>query len=296
MQNPVERRRTRIHAIPPVHPEKISLLCFFASYVVALAFEAAQLVKKLAAFRWLALGFGVAGLFAQSVYLVVRSRAVTNLPPLLSSTHDWLLVLSWLAVLLYLFVQLIDRRVALGIFVLPVVVALVAVSKFVSTTPDPRLVQQPLRGLGMFHASLLVIGMAGVAVGFVVSLMYLVQHRRLKHKAAELPGLHLLSLETLSRINWWSVILSVPLLTVGMGTGVWLSILSAESENPVSLAHWDFIVSGLLWLGMTALFVWLVTVRRPSGKLVAWRTAWACGFLFSTWLLLQLVSGGHGTG
>jgi hypothetical protein len=296
MQNSAQRRRTRFNSILPVHPEKISLLCFFASYVVALAFEAAQLVRKLAAFRWLALGFGVAGLFAQSVYLVVRSRAVTNLPPLLSSTHDWLLVLSWLAVLLYLFVQLIDRRVALGIFVLPVVVALVAVSKFVSTTPDPRLVQQPLRGLGMFHASLLVIGMAGVAIGFVVSLMYLVQHRRLKHKAAELPGLHLLSLETLGRINWWSVILSVPLLTVGMATGVWLSILSTESENPVSLAHWDFIVSGLLWLGMTALFVWLVTVRRPSGKLVAWRTAWACGFLLATLLLLQLVTGGHGTG
>jgi ABC-type transport system involved in cytochrome c biogenesis permease subunit len=279
-----------------VHPEKISLLCFFASYVVALAFEAAQLVKKLAAFRWLAVGFGVAGLFAQSVYLVVRSRAVTNLPPLLSSTHDWLLVLSWLAVLLYLFVQLVDRRVSLGLFVLPVVLALVGVSKFVSTTPDPRLVQQPLRGLGMFHASLLVIGMAGVAVGFVVSLMYLVQHRRLKQRAAELPGLHLLSLETLGRLNWWAVILSVPLLTVGMGTGVMLSVLSAKSENPVSLAHWVFIVSGVLWLGMTVLFVWLVTVRRPSGKLVAWRTAWACGFLFSTWLLLQLVSGGHGTG
>jgi hypothetical protein len=64
----------------------------------------------------------------------------------------------------------------------------------------------------------------------------------------------------------------------------------------VSLAHWDFIVSGLLWLGMTALFVWLVTVRRPSGKLVAWRTAWACGFLLATLLLLQLVTGGHGTG
>lgn len=279
-----------------MHPEKISLLCFFASYLVALALKAAQVLKKLTALHWLAWGFGAAGLLAQSIYLVVRSRAVTNLPPLLSSTHDWLLVLSWLAVLLYLFVQLVDRRVALGLFVLPVVLALVGVSKFVSTTPDPRLVQQPLRGLGMFHASLLVIGMAGVAVGFVVSLMYLVQHRRLKQKAAEPPGLHLLSLERLSRINWWAVILSVPLLTVGMGTGVWLSILSAKSETPVSLAHWDFMISGVLWLGMTVLFAWLVTVRRPSGKLVAWRTAWACGFLFSTWLLLQLVSGGHGTG
>ena len=277
------------------HWEKVSLACFFSSYLVALGFEAAQLLKKHAASHWLALLFAAAGLGAQTIYLVVRSRTV-DMPPLLSSTHDWLLVLAWSVVLLYLFVELIDRNVSLGIFVLPVVLVLVGVSRFVSDTNNPALGR--LRGLGMFHASMLVLGMVGVFVGFVMSLMYLVQHRRLKHKRGEPGGLHLLSLETLGRINWWSVILSVPLLTIGMGTGVWLSVLSQGTDTPIELGRWQFVVSGLLWLAISALFVWLLAVRKASGKVIAWRTMWACGFLLATLLILQVLSTGgiHGTG
>jgi ABC-type uncharacterized transport system permease subunit len=220
----------------------------------------------------------------------------TALPPLLSSTHDWLLVLSWLAVLMYLFVQLVNPRISLGLFVLPVVLVLVGAAQFVSREPNSQFGESELRPLGMFHASLLVIGMAGVFIGFVVSLMYLVQHRRLKRKQTTRRGVELLSLETLGRFNWWAVILSVPLLTLGMATGVWLSLLSAESATPIGLARWEFVVSGVLWLAMAALFVWLLGLRRPSGRLVAWRTMWACGFLIVTLLVLQLASGGgvHG--
>ena len=275
--------------------DKVSLACFFSSYLVALGFEAAQLLKKHAASHWLGLLFAGAGLIAQTIYLVVRSRTA-GMPPLLSSTHDWLLVLAWLLVLLYLFVELVDRNVSLGIFTLPAVLILVAVSRFVSDTPNPALGR--LRGLGMFHAVVLVLGMAGVFIGFVMSMMYLVQHRRLKHKRGEPDGLHLLSLETLSRVNWWAVILSAPLLTIGMGTGVWLTFLSAGTETPVDLGRWQFVVSGIVWLGISALFVWLLAVRRASGKVVAWRTMWACGFLIATLMLLQIFSGSgiHGTG
>ncbi len=275
--------------------DKVSLACFFSSYLVALGFEAAQLLKKHAASHWLALVFAGAGLIAQTIYLIVRSRTA-GMPPLLSSTHDWLLVLAWLLVLLYLFVELIDRNVSLGIFTLPAVLILVGVSRFVSDIPNPALGR--LRGLGMFHAAMLVLGMAGVFVGFVMSMMYLVQHRRLKHKRGEPGGLHLLSLETLSRVNWWSVILSAPLLTIGMGTGVWLTFLSTGTDTPVDLGRWQFVVSGIVWLAISALFVWLLAVRRASGKVVAWRTMWACGFLIATLMLLQIFSGGgiHGTG
>jgi hypothetical protein len=274
--------------------DKVTIACFFSSYLVALGFEAAQLLKQHKASHWLALLMAVAGLVAQSIYLVVRSRTA-GMPPLLSSTHDWLLVLAWLIVLLYVFVELLDRRVALGVFVMPVVLLLVALSRFVSAEPNPNLVQS--RGLGMFHASMLVLGMVGVFASFLMSVMYLLQHRRLKTRRAEPEGLHLLSLATLSRINWWGVVMAVPLLTIGMGTGVWLSYLSVDTETPVSLQRWQFLASGAVWLAMMALFAWLLGSRTPSGRLVAWRTIWACGFLLVTLLLLQLAAGGvHGTG
>jgi hypothetical protein len=276
--------------------DNVTVACFFSSYLVALGFEAAQLLKQHTASHWLALVMAVAGAVAQSIYLVVRSRTA-GIPPLLSSTHDWLLVLALLIVVLYVFVELLDKRVALGLFVIPIVLVLVGLSRFVSDAPNPNLVRAPWRGLGMFHASMLVLGMVGVLASFLMSVMYLLQHRRLKTKRGEPEGLHLLSLATLSRINWWGVVLSVPLLTLGMATGVWLSYLSSNTDAPVSLQRWQFVVSGLVWLTMGALFLWLLTGRTPSGRLVAWRTLWACGFLLATLLLLQLASGGvHGTG
>jgi hypothetical protein len=274
--------------------DNVTVACFLSSYLVALGFEAAQLLKQHSASHWLALVMAVAGLTAQSIYLIVRSRAA-GMPPLLSSTHDWLLVLAWLIVLLDVFVELLDRRVALGLFVMPIVLLLVGLSRLVSADPNPNLTR--LRGLGMFHASMLVLGMVGVLSSFLMSVMYLLQHRRLKTRRGEPEGLHLLSLAKLSRINWWGVVLAVPLLTLGMATGVWLSYLSAGTDAPVTLQRWQFVVSGLVWLTMGGLFLWLLTGRAHSGRIVAWRTMWACGFLLITLLLLQLASGGvHGTG
>lgn len=274
---------------------RISLFCFFSSYLVAFLLEAALLLKQLSFSRWLALGFAAAGLAAQTAYLIVRSQAA-DLPPLLNSTHDWLLVLSWLAVVLYLFVELIDRQLALGVFVLPIVLVLVGAAHFVSNQHNQGI--DDWRGLGMFHASLLVLGMVGVSTSLVASLMYLAQHRRLKHKRAEHEGLHLLSLERLNSLNWWAIVLSVPLLTLGMATGVWLSYLSRDSEHPIGLDRPEFLVFGAVWAALAALFIWLILARRPAGRVVAWRTAWACGFLLATMLLLGVFSSGgvHGTG
>lgn len=275
---------------------RISLACFFSSYLVAFALEAALLLKKLSLSRWLAIGFAAAGLTAQTAYLMVRSQTA-QLPPLLSSTHDWLLVLSWLAVALYLFLELIDRRLAVGLFVLPIVLILVGAARFVSDEPN-REFDEVVRVWVMLHASALVLSVAGVFTSLVASLMYLMQHNRLKHKRAEPRGLHLLSLEKLSSLNWWAIVVSVPLLTLGMASGVWLSQHSSDTDNPVELGRLEFLIYGTLWAGMAALFAWLLLARRPAGRLVAWRTVWACGILLATILFLSVVSGGgvHGTG
>ena len=111
--------------------ENVHVFCFFASYVVALALDGLRLLRGSALLRALGLGFGVAGLLAQSIYLVARSNA-TDLPPLLSSGHDWLLVLAWTAVVFYLFLSFvlwsIKRDVPMGLFILPAVLILIGAS------------------------------------------------------------------------------------------------------------------------------------------------------------------------
>jgi ABC-type uncharacterized transport system permease subunit len=266
----------------------VTLFCFLASYAVALGLEGVRFVRRWTVNRFLMVAFAVAGLVAHTIYLVERSRAA-DLPPLLSSSHDWLLVLAWLTVLFYIVLTAADPNLVVGPFLLPLTLVFITASAFVSDSPNTMLAAA--RGWKMLHATLLVLGIAGVSVGFVLGLMYLVQHYRLRHKRAMANGLTLPNLERLGRLNWWAVVLSVPLLTLGIGTGVGL-IFAADAEQP-RLALTDPVVvgNGVAWLVMVLFFTWLLATRRPLGKQVAWMTIWACGFLLVAIIGLQLLSG-----
>jgi ABC-type uncharacterized transport system permease subunit len=135
-----------------------------------------------------------------------------------------------------------------------------------------------------------------VIAGLVLSVMYLIQHRRLRQKSNLHAGIELPSLERLGRLNWWAVVVSVPLLTIGMVTGVGMTLIDNGELRVVSLGQPSIVISALVWLGMMALFVWLLVARRTPGRLVAWRTVWAAGFLLVTVIVLQLFSrdGLHG--
>lgn len=267
--------------------EKVTVFCFLASYVVALAIELARWLLRLDVLRWGVVGMTGAGLVAQTAYLVVRSSQ-TDLPPLLGSTHDWLLVSAWLTVVLFLGIQVFNSRLSLGIFFLPVVCLLVILSQFVSTTSMPLVNRSsiPIYWWGMLHATFLVLGMLGVVLALLVSVMYLMQHSRLKHKRSEPGGLHLLSLERLGRLNWWLVIISVPLLTLGILSGLWLSFLANKGAQLVSVA---FIADAVIWGAMALLFGWLLVSKHATGRLVAFRTLLACVFLLTTLLAIQLL-------
>jgi ABC-type transport system involved in cytochrome c biogenesis permease subunit len=209
--------------------EKVSVFCFLASYVVATAFAFLRFRGQSRLNHTLTIGAATAGLFAHTIYLLVRSRNV-DLPPLMASSHDWLLVLAWVAVLIYLFLTLLDRQLPLGAFVLPVVLVLVSASRFVSPERNPlistrELSEQAARGWVMLHVSMLIFGIVGVIGGLILATMYLIQHRRLKHKQGMQEGVALPSLARLARWNWWAVVISVPTLTLGLAAGVVLGIV-----------------------------------------------------------------------
>src|SRR5882672_11435135 len=102
----------------------VTVVCFLASYLVAFALELGRLLGRSRISRFVRLGFALAGFVAHTLYLLNRSQQ-THLPPLLASTHDWMLVLAWVLALFYLFLTLVQRELALGVFALPVVLLLV---------------------------------------------------------------------------------------------------------------------------------------------------------------------------
>lgn len=267
---------------------QVGVVCFLASYAVAYGLEWLRLRGRSQINRVTTLSVGLLGLIAHTAYLVNRSR-MTQLPPLLSSSHDWLLVLAWLAVVAYLFLSATDPELAIGVFLLPIVLILIGSTYFVSDTVNRRL--DSLYGWKMLHASLLVLGMLGVLVGFVLAMMYLAQQWRVRHRQQAPEGFKIPSLEKLARLNRWSVMIAVPLLTLGMGTGVGLGLYSKRGAEAVQFNDPVIIGSGLAWLVMFSLFIWLMASRRTPGRQVASLTLWAAGFLLTTLVGLQMATG-----
>ena len=267
---------------------QVGVVCFLATYALTYGLEWFRLRGRSKIHRAVTLCCGFLGLIAHTAYLYNRHQ-MTQLMPLLSSSHDWLLVLAWLAVVSYLYLSIAEPELAVGVFLLPIVVLLIASTYFVSDTTNRRL--DSLYGWKMLHASLLVLGMLGVLVGFVLAMMYLVQQWRLRHRQQAPEGFGIPNLEKLARLNRWSVMIAVPLLTLGMGTGVGLGFYSRRSAEPVHFNDPVIIGSGIAWLVMFSLFVWLMATRRTTGRQVASLTIWAAGFLLVTLVGLQVATG-----
>ena len=260
--------------------ERVTLFCFEASYAVALAIELLQLVWPRTIQRWLGIGFGGAGLLAHTVFLLYH-----QLP--LSSPFGSLLFLAWILAVFYFYGSLHHRRVAWGVFVLPVVLGLIALAdqnRILSTIGRgamPNL--NALRGerfWGLVHGGLLLLAAVGVAVGFLASLMYLVQAHRLKAKIPPGEGIRLLSLERLEKMNRRAITWAFPLLTAGMLVGLVLLL----SQSAQSFSDWTdprILSTLVLWL-VYAILVYLRYGFHLRGRQVALLTIVAFGLLLVT--------------
>jgi ABC-type transport system involved in cytochrome c biogenesis permease subunit len=212
--------------------EGITRLCFGASYAVALGLELARLARPRHALRAIALVFGFAGLFAHTAFLAIQR-------PTIQSQYGSLLILAWVLAIFYLYGTVHHRRFAWAVFVLPLVIGLVVLAG--SFAPQPGTRPPPwtdrlavLTGdqfWGALHGTLILLAAVGVCVGFLASVMYLVQARRLRDKVAPFGGVRLLSLERLEEMNRRAVNVAFPLLTVGLLVGVILMWHRPESAE-----------------------------------------------------------------
>jgi ABC-type transport system involved in cytochrome c biogenesis permease subunit len=212
----------------PLDLDKITRFCFGASYAVALLLELLQLLWPRPVQRLLATVCAAAGLFAHTVFLAVQR------PPL-SSQFGSLLLLAWILAIFYLYGSLHHRQVAWGVFVLPLVLGLVILTSFVPPDDEgggtiiPAFAE--LRGESFWrfvHGVLLLLAAVGVCIGFLASVMYLVQARRLRAKVLPGEGLRMLSLERLEEMNRRAINLAFPLLTAGVLIGAVLMMYGAH--------------------------------------------------------------------
>ncbi|OWK40310.1 cytochrome c biogenesis protein CcsA [Fimbriiglobus ruber] len=197
---------------------RVSLACFGLSYALALLLELARLRWPGRVPRIAGLAFGALGLFAHTLYLLVNQ-------PTPAAPFGGLLAVAWVLAVFYLYGAVHHANRAWAVFVLPVVLGLVVLALTHAADPspesDPEAVAWPaaIRFWGAVHGLLLLLAAVGVCVGFLASVMYLVQARRLRDKTNPLGGMKLLSLERLEAMNRRAVNLAFPLLTVGLLLG-----------------------------------------------------------------------------
>lgn len=268
--------------------DHVTILCFLASYAVALVLELVYQGRPVTAIRWLALGFGAAGLIAQTIFLAVQR------PPLIWQ-YGWMLFLAWILAVFYLIGSIHHRRLSWGLFVLPLVLGLVGLGAAFGRPPAPddpreRLLSFPVAWKTL-HEGLLLLASVGLCVGFLASLMYLVQAHRLRAKTLPGQGLRLWSLERIEAMNRRAIILAFPLLTAGMIVGVvlmWYDRLSGWSDPRV-------LASGVLWLAF-AVLLYLRYGYHLRGRPVALLTIVTFVLLVGCLVLAHPVAVGQGGG
>lgn len=283
--------------------DRIQVLCFAGTYGLALAGELARgLIQS--PWRWrLTLGLTVLGWLVQTVYLANLLSVGASHPPI-NSAFESVMALSWVVALVgvYLMVQW-PRRIAVGVFVLPLVLGLIVAAEwFVPQTPDWVSGGGAIAFWGTVHGLFLLFGAVCACLAVLSGLMYLVQSRRLKTKTPGAFRFALPSLERSERFNRGAIIGSFALLTAGLAIGSLLGAITRKPNASIAQAiHWSDpkVLSALgMWLAFAAL---LHARFRPAmrGRAVMMLTLVAFAFLVFTWigvaaLRLPTAHGGRG--
>lgn len=215
--------------------QNVTHLCFGLSYLLAWALELSRLRWPRQGLRIASLVIGTAGLIAHSAFLLYHH-------PTPADPYGALLSVAWVLAVFYIYGSLHHAKQAWAIFVLPVILGLVIIALVVARGAQvpPELRIPPWlagdRFWGAVHGILLLLAAVGVSVGFLASVMYLVQSNRLRNKANPLSQFKMLNLERLESMNRRAVTLAFPMLTAGlliggvllrqyhgMGNSYWLS-------------------------------------------------------------------------
>ena len=194
----------------------------------------------------------VGGLVLHYLALLERSRWENSVP--YNDLYGSLSLFAWLLAATYLGLEVFHRERSVGALVMPVVLIVFALSEMRPlAVPMPLPARGPLLAL---HITLNVLGYAAFALSFVLSLIYLIQNRLLRHHRLKSIVWRFPALEVLERMSRSSVAVGLVSLVVGMSFGLlWANRLygsywSGDPKEIVTLVILA-VYAGYLWLGRT---------------------------------------------
>ena len=198
------------------------------------------------------------GWLAQTALLVVQATREDGFP--WASWAGSLNLFVWLTVTVYLIWGCRRPYRLLGLAVMPLAVALLVVARAGGGT-----------GIGdksnysnaflVLHVGLVLAAFAGFTLAASLSALYLWQARRLKRREARILSRPAPSLATLDRVAARTVIVSLPIFTLGIGVG---AVRLVGDDQPLDALIATTVVTWVVWASYLALRVRGWAGRRPA--------------------------------
>ncbi len=187
------------------------------------------------------------GLLLHSAGLVIRwletHRTGYGYVPL-SNMYESLIFFSWTIVLIYLILELKYRQRVIGVFVTPfafLAIALTSIIPGIDAKITPLVPALQSNWLTI-HVTTCFFGYASFAVSFGISILYLIRDGQGGQKEASSKWLP--TTPVLDEINYKSIVIGFPMLTLGIVTGAawanyaWGTYWSWDPKETWSLITW----------------------------------------------------------
>ena len=162
----------------------------------------------------------------------------------LSNMYESLIFFSWTIVLIYLILEFKYRQKIIGVFITPfafLAIALTSIVPGIDAKITPLMPALQSNWLAI-HVTTCFFGYASFAVSFGVSILYLIRDRRGSPKGGGSKWLP--STPVLDEINYKSIVIGFPMLSLGIVTGAawenyaWGSYWSWDPKETWSLITW----------------------------------------------------------
>jgi ABC-type uncharacterized transport system permease subunit len=219
--------------------------------------------------RWrhIAVPATVAALLFHFVSLAEMLNAAHHALPV--DTHETQAFLGLLLALAFLLVYWRYKTVSVGVFILPICFLLGLIPAF---HPGQENAGIPLLRTGwiFLHIALLLAAYAALFLSLVASLLYLIQERRLKSKAAALQWLP--PLETTDQIALKALLYGLPCMTAGLLIG---ALIAEQTIGPSFFLDPKVLLSFAMWVA----YATMIFIRRHSG-LRGRRAVYLSSFVF----------------
>ena len=262
--------------------DQTSAICLWLAYLLYAAAFAVFLVAFFAqrpGMNRLGLIVAAVALVFQTVALITRGVSAGHFP--FVGAYESLMLVSWAVALVWYVLESFTKIKAVGLYVLPVVLALLTIALVEYQAPR-SLVPVLKSDIVILHVAVMLVAIGSLYVAGGAALIYLVEEALLRRRRSGGVLGRLPSLAALDRLIYHATLLGVPFLTMGMAAGV----IRAET---FSVPRWW--IDPMVLLSIAAWSVYLVLLAgRVRGDWDGRRISWLALVGLALLLVIRFVA------